>query len=178
MRRRMEVTELRNSLSSSTLAATAFASSARRNQATSLKSVSHSMEVIMDVNPDKLNAFMGKMVSDVGSAMNASLILVGEKLGLYKALAAKGPMDSTELAKATGTSERYVREWLSAQAASGYIEYDAASAKFVMPPEQALALADEDSPVFLGAVGNMVAAGVLEQPALSDGFKFGQGAGD
>ena len=96
----------------------------------------NSTEANMDVNPDKLNAFMGKIVSDVGSAINASLILVGDKLGLYKALAAKGPMNSAELAKATGTSERYVREWLSAQAASGYVEYDATAAKFSMPPER------------------------------------------
>src|SRR3977135_2550856 len=110
----------------------------------------------MDINPDKLNSFIGKMLGDVGAAMNASLMLIGDKLGLYKALAAKGPMNSTELAKATGTSERYVREWLAAQAASGYVEYDAASSKFSMLPEQALALADEDSPVFLGAVGDIV----------------------
>ena len=76
----------------------------------------------MDVNPDKLNAFMGKMVGDVGAAMNASLMLLGDKLGLYKTLAAKGPMNSSELAQATDTTERYVREWLSAQAASGYVD--------------------------------------------------------
>jgi hypothetical protein len=122
------------------------------------------MEAIMDVNPDKLNSFMGKLVTEVGAAMNASLILVGDKLGLYKALAAKGPMNSAELAKTTGTSERYVREWLSAQAASGYIEYDAAAGKFSMEPEQALALANEDSPVFLGAVGDIVAAAFLDEP--------------
>jgi hypothetical protein len=90
----------------------------------------------MDVNTDRLNAFMGKMVSDMGAAMNASLVLLGDKLGLYKALADKGPMNSTELAKATGTAERYVREWLATQAASGYIDYDAASGKFSMQPEQ------------------------------------------
>jgi SAM-dependent methyltransferase len=135
------------------------------------------MEAIMDVNPDKLNSFMGKMVSEVGSAMNASLMLVGDKLGLYKALADKGPMNSAELAKATGTSERYVREWLSAQAASGYIEYDAAAAKFSMLPEQALALADEDSPVFLGAVGDIVAAAFLDEPKVLDAFKTGKGVG-
>ena len=64
----------------------------------------------MDVNPDKLNAFVGKMVGDIGTAMNASLMLIGDKLGLYKTLAAKGPMKSSELAQATGTSDRYVRE--------------------------------------------------------------------
>jgi SAM-dependent methyltransferase len=131
----------------------------------------------MDVNPDRLNAFMGKMVSEVGSAMNASLMLIGDKLGLYKTLAAKGPMNSTDLAKATGTSERYVREWLAAQAASGYIEYDAASSKFSMLPEQALALADEDSPVFLGAVGDIVSAAFLDESKVSEAFKTGKGVG-
>ena len=67
----------------------------------------------MDVNMDKLNAFMGKMVGDMGAAMNTSLVLLGDKLGLYKALADKGPMNSMELAKATGTAERYIREWLA-----------------------------------------------------------------
>lgn len=131
----------------------------------------------MDVNADRLNAFMGKMVSEVGSAMNASLMLIGDKLGLYKALATKGPMNSAEFAKATGTSERYVREWLAAQAASGYIEYDAASSKFSMLPEQALALADEDSPVFLGAVGDIVSAAFLDESKVSEAFKTGKGVG-
>jgi hypothetical protein len=68
----------------------------------------HSREAIMDVNPDKLNTFIGKMLGDVGAAMNASLMLIGDRLGLYKTLAAKGPMNSLELAQATGTSERYL----------------------------------------------------------------------
>jgi SAM-dependent methyltransferase len=131
----------------------------------------------MDVNPDRLNAFMGKMLVDVGSAMNASLMLLGDKLGLYKALAAKGPMTSADLAKATGTTERYVREWLSAQAASGYIEYDAKTTKFSMLPEQAMALADEDSPVFLGGVGDIVWAAFLDEPKVADAFKTGKGVG-
>jgi len=95
------------------------------------------MEVVMEVNSDRLNAFMGKMITEVGAAMNASLVLLGDKLGLYRALAAKGPMNSAELASATGTNERYVREWLASQAASGYVEYDTASGKFSMLPEQA-----------------------------------------
>ena len=73
----------------------------------------------MEVNEDRLNAFMGKMLGDVGAAMNASLMLVGDKLGLYRALASNGPMDPASLARTTGTTERYIREWLSAQAASG-----------------------------------------------------------
>ncbi|MGY4373656.1 fructose-specific phosphotransferase system IIC component [Bradyrhizobium sp. i1.3.6] len=90
----------------------------------------------MEVDSDRLNAFMGKMITEVGAAMNASLVLLGDKLGLYRALAAKGPMSSAELASATGTNERYVREWLASQAASGYVEYDSASGKFSMLPEQ------------------------------------------
>ena len=79
----------------------------------------------MDVHPDRLNAFMGKMLGDIGAAANAALIKVGDRLGLYKALAAQSPMTSEELAKASGTAERCIREWLSAQAAGGYVEYDA-----------------------------------------------------
>jgi SAM-dependent methyltransferase len=131
----------------------------------------------MDVNPDKLNAFMGKMLGDVGAAMNASLMLLGDKLGLYKALAAKGPLTAAELAKATGTTERYIREWLAAQAASGYVEYDSTSGKFSMSPEQTLVFGDDDSPVFLGAVGNLVAATFLDEPKISDAFKTGKGVG-
>jgi SAM-dependent methyltransferase len=131
----------------------------------------------MEVNSDRLNAFMGKMITEVGAAMNASLVLLGDKLGLYRALAAKGPMKSAELASATGTNERYVREWLASQAASGYVEYDSASGKFSMLPEQAMALADEDSPVFLGAVGNVIAAAFLDEPKITDAFKSGKGVG-
>jgi SAM-dependent methyltransferase len=134
-------------------------------------------ETVMDVNMDKLNAFMGKMVADLGAAMNASLVLLGDKLGLYKALAAKGPMNSSELAKSTGTIERYVREWLSAQAASGYVEYDAKTGKFSMQPEQAMALANEDSPVFLGAFGDVVAATFLDEPKVTEAFTTGKGVG-
>ncbi|MCA6125783.1 methyltransferase domain-containing protein [Bradyrhizobium sp. WSM 1704] len=131
----------------------------------------------MDVDTDRLNSFMGKMIGDVGAAMNASLMLLGDKLGLYRALAKSGPMNSAELAKATGTAERYVREWLSAQAASGYVEYDPATNQFSMLPEQALALADEDSPVFLGAVGHLVSATFLDEPKITDAFRSGKGVG-
>ncbi|MGV7215186.1 class I SAM-dependent methyltransferase [Bradyrhizobium sp. UFLA05-112] len=131
----------------------------------------------MEVDTDRLNAFMGKMVTELGAAMNASLVLLGDKLGLYRTLAAKGPMNSTELASATGTKERYIREWLASQAASGYIEYDSASGKFSMQPEQAMALADADSPVFLGAFGDVVAATFLDEPKVTDAFKTGKGVG-
>jgi SAM-dependent methyltransferase len=131
----------------------------------------------MDGNPDKLNTFIGKMLGDVGAAMNASLMLIGDKLGLYKTLSAKGPLSSAELAQATNTSERYVREWLAAQAASGYVDYNAASGKFSMTPEQTLVFGDEDSPVFMGAVGDLVAATFLDEPKIADAFKTGKGVG-
>jgi 2-polyprenyl-3-methyl-5-hydroxy-6-metoxy-1,4-benzoquinol methylase len=131
----------------------------------------------MDVNPDKLNAFMGKMVGDMGAAANAALIKVGDRLGLYKALAAKGPMTPAELAKATGTTERCIREWLSAQAAAGYVDYDAATGKFLMQPEQQMAFADEDSPVFIAAIGDVMSAMVLDEPKISEAFRTGKGVG-
>ncbi|MEO6381728.1 MAG: SAM-dependent methyltransferase, partial [Nitrobacter sp.] len=114
---------------------------------------------------------MGKMVGDIGAAANAALIRTGDRLGLYKALASKGPMTPAELAQATGTTERYIREWLSAQAASGYVEYDATTKKFSMQPEQAMVFADDDSPVFMGAIGDMMAAIMLDEPKISDAFK-------
>jgi len=131
----------------------------------------------MEIDTDKLNAFMGKMLVDVGAAIGASLMLIGDKLGLYKALARGGPMTSAELANATSTTERYVREWLAAQAAAGYVDYDSSSAKFSMSPEQAMVFADEESPVFMGAVGDLVAATILDEPKISQAFRTGKGVG-
>ncbi len=131
----------------------------------------------MSVDADKLNAFMGKMLVDVGAAINTSLMLIGDKLGLYKALANGGPMTSKDLANATGTAERYVREWLAAQAASGYVNYDTAAGKFSMSAEQAMVFADEDSPVFMGAVGDLVAATILDEPKIEEAFRTGKGVG-
>src|SRR5271168_5568703 len=102
---------------------------------------------------EKLMAFMGKLVGDLGGMLSIGPMLIGEKLGLYKALATGGPMSPGELAAATNTNERYVREWLCSQAASGFVEYDAAAQKFSMTEEKAAALAHESSPVyFLGAI--------------------------
>src|SRR3977135_2658427 len=93
---------------------------------------------------DKLHQFLGKMVTDMGAAMNAALVLIGDKLGLYRALAEKGPMTSEDLAKATSTHERYVREWLASQAASGYVEYDG-KREFRLTDGTGLGLADAAS---------------------------------
>jgi hypothetical protein len=98
-------------------------------------------------DPDKLNAFVGKMLGDLGAIANTALVIIGDKLGLYRALQEGEPLTSAELAARTKTSERYVREWLAAQAASGYVDYDAASQRFSMPAEQAFMLADENSPL-------------------------------
>src|SRR5271163_523168 len=92
------------------------------------------------VNEAKLQEFMMKAVGEMGAAMNAALIILGDRLGLYKAMAGAGPMTSAELAAKTKTTERYVREWLCAQAAGGFVAYDAATNQFTLPPEQAMAL--------------------------------------
>ena len=76
------------------------------------------------INEDKLNAFMGQVVGELGATVNAGLIVIGDRLGLYKAMASAGPISSFELAEKTGTTERYVREWLNAQAAGGFVEYN------------------------------------------------------
>src|SRR6202162_1636518 len=103
----------------------------------------------MAINADKLNEFLGRALVDFGATFNAALIRIGDKLGLYKALAAGGPQTAAELAKRTGTAERYIREWLSAQAAGGYVTYDPATKTFTLPNEQAFALAVEDSPAYM-----------------------------
>src|SRR5690242_10545310 len=127
-------------------------------------------------DPEKLHQFLGKMVTDMGAAMNAALVLIGDRLGLYRALAEKGPMTSEELAKATGTHERYVREWLSSQAASGYLEYDGKS-KFSMSPEQAMVFADPDSPVAMAGAFDVIAAAWRDEPKITEAFKSGKGVG-
>src|ERR1700744_2878261 len=102
-----------------------------------------STATVPQINMNKLNAFIGQFVSDLGAAVHAGMVVIGEKLGLYKALAA-GALTPAELAKKTNTDERYLREWLSSQAAGGYVTYDEATGKFSLSTEQAFALANED----------------------------------
>ena len=129
------------------------------------------------INEAKLHEFMMKAVGEMGAAMNTALILVGDKLGLYKAMAGAGPMTSAEVAAKTNTAERYVREWLSAQAAGGFVTYDASTARFTLPPEQAMALADEQSPVFLPGFFQAVSACIKDEPKISEAFRTGKGVG-
>jgi len=131
----------------------------------------------MAVNPDKLNEFLGKAIVDFGATFHAALIRIGDRLGLYKALAAAGPQTPAELAKKTGTAERYIREWLSSQAAGGYVTYDPGSGKFHLSEEQAFALADENSPAFLPGAFQVALASVKAEDQIAERFKTGKGMG-
>jgi SAM-dependent methyltransferase len=129
------------------------------------------------LNQAKLHEFVMKAVGEMGAAMNAALIVIGDKLGLYKAMSGAGPITSAELAKKTGTTERYVREWLASQAAGGFVTYDAAAGRYTLPPEQALALADETSPVFLPGFFEIVAACTKDEAKITEAFRSGKGVG-
>jgi SAM-dependent methyltransferase len=129
------------------------------------------------LDPERLDALLGQAVTEFGATVNAALVVIGDRLGLYRALAAGGPLTATELAERTGTAERYVREWLNAQAASGYVDYDAATHRYGLSPEQAAILADESGPAFVGG-GFQIALGAasgLER--IRDAFLTGAGMG-
>lgn len=128
------------------------------------------------IDTKKLDEFMGKAVGDMGAALDAALILLGDKLGLFKAMAA-GPVTSTELAQRTETHERYVREWLSALAAGGYCQYDAKSKRFSLSPEQAFALAVEGSPAFIPGAFQVVTAMIKDGEKVAEVFRSGKGLG-
>src|SRR6202451_559156 len=93
-----------------------------------------------EVDGDKLMQFVFRAVGEVGATLNAALVVMGDKLGLYRALAGAGALSPADLAARTGTAERYVREGLSAQAAGDFVSYDPDSGRFALPPEQAVAL--------------------------------------
>jgi 2-polyprenyl-3-methyl-5-hydroxy-6-metoxy-1,4-benzoquinol methylase len=131
----------------------------------------------MAINMDKLHELLGKGIVDFGATFHAALIRIGDKLGLYKGLAAGGPQTPAELAKRTGTSERYVREWASNQAAGGYVTYEPASGKFSLTEEQAFVLADESSPAFLPGAFQVALAAARAEEELTERFKTGKGMG-
>jgi len=114
-------------------------------------------------NPDKLNALTGKLLGDVGAAIAGASILLGDRLGIYKAMADGTPVTSSDLAKKTGLHERYLREWLSGQAASGYIDYHADNNTFSLSPEQATAFAEEGSPAFIAGAFDIVQSTYLDE---------------
>jgi len=129
------------------------------------------------IDPARLDQFMGQFVGDLGAALSLATVVLGDKLGLYKAMADGAPVTSAELAERTGTEERYVREWLAAQAAGGYVTYDAASERFTLPPEQAMALAQDDSPAFIPGAFQLAASLVKDEPKIAEAFRSGDGVG-
>ncbi len=129
------------------------------------------------VDPDKLNAFMGKMVGDMGACVSGALVILGDRLGLYRALAEQGPATPAELADRTKLNMRLLREWLAAQAAAEYLTYDPVSGRFSLSPEQAMVFADEESPVFLAGGFELMAAVYKDEPKVAKAFQSGLGMG-
>jgi SAM-dependent methyltransferase len=129
------------------------------------------------VDPAKLEQFVFGAVGEVGATLNAALVVIGDKLGLYRALSGAGPLTPGELAERTGTAERYVREWLNAQAAGGYVSYDPDSRRYELPPEQAVALTEPDSPAYLPGFFQIALGSVIDSPRILEAARTGVGIG-
>ena len=130
-----------------------------------------------ELDPEQLMAFVFRAVGEVGATLNAALVVMGDKLGLYRALAGAGPLTPGELAARTGVSERYVREWLNSQAAGDFVEYDPDTARYTLPPEQTVALTDESSPAYLPGFFQLALGSVLDSPRIMEAAKTGAGVG-
>ena len=135
------------------------------------------VEQAVEVDGDKLMQFVFRAVDEVGATLNTALVVMGEKLGLYRELAGAGPLSSAELAERTGTAERYVREWLNAQAAGGYVAYDPDSGRYSLPPEQAVALTDSSSPAYLPGFFQIALGSVIDSPKVVEKVRSGDGFG-
>jgi 2-polyprenyl-3-methyl-5-hydroxy-6-metoxy-1,4-benzoquinol methylase len=131
----------------------------------------------MAINEEKLNQLLGRFVTDFGAAFHAGLVVIGERLGLYKALAGTQPLTAAELAERTNTHERYVREWLNAQAAGGYVEYDAVAQKYSLSEEQAFTLANEQSPAYMPGAFHVAVSALRAVPSMTERFRTGEGLG-
>src|SRR4051812_31792433 len=129
------------------------------------------------LDEDKLNQFVFRAVEEVGATLNAALVVIGDKLGLYRQLAESGPTTAVELAARTATAERYVREWLNAQAAGGYVEYDPAGERYSLAPEQAVALTDPQSPAYLPGFFQTALGSVIDSPKILEAARTGAGVG-
>jgi 2-polyprenyl-3-methyl-5-hydroxy-6-metoxy-1,4-benzoquinol methylase len=129
------------------------------------------------VDGDKLMQFVFRAVDEVGATLNTALVVLGDRLGLYRALAGAGPMTPAELAGSSGAAERYVREWLNAQAAGGYVDYDPDTGRYTLPPEQAVALTDADSPAYLPGFFQLALGSVLDSPKITEAARTGAGFG-
>jgi 2-polyprenyl-3-methyl-5-hydroxy-6-metoxy-1,4-benzoquinol methylase len=135
------------------------------------------VEQAVEVDGDKLMQFVFRAVDEVGATLNTALVVMGDKLGLYRALADGGAQSPAELATRTGTAERYVREWLNAQAAGGFVSYDPDSGRYTLPPEQTIALTDADSPAYLPGLFQTALGSVLDSPRITDAVRSGAGFG-
>jgi len=131
----------------------------------------------VEVDGDKLMQFVFRAVDEVGATLNAALVVMGDKLGLYRALAAHGPLSAAELANRTGTAERYVREWCNAQAAGGFVQYDPDSGRYHLEPEQAMAFTDSDSPAYLPGFFQLALGSVIDSPEITERARSGEGLG-
>src|SRR3954466_2148415 len=129
----------------------------------------------MTIDENKLNEFMGKIVGDLGVTMSSALLVLGDRLGLYKAMAALGPVTPAELAARTETAERYVAEWLNAQAAAGYVSYQPGTGRYTLPPEQAFAFADDDSPASVAGAFSVARAMWSALDKMEANFRTGGG---
>jgi len=127
------------------------------------------------INERKLDEFLDRALGDIGAALSAALVVIGDRLGLYRAMAGAGPVTPSELARRTETAERYVREWLANQAAGGYLAYDPATRRYSLPPEHAAALADETSRSFLPPVFQIVTAAMKAESRVAESFRTGAG---
>ncbi|SEH73814.1 Methyltransferase domain-containing protein [Mycolicibacterium rutilum] len=137
-------------------------------------------DTITPVDPEKLMGFVFRAVEETGAALNAALVVMGDRLGYYRCLADRGPSTPAELAEHTATDEHYAREWLNAQAAGSFVTYDNSTGRYHLPPEQAIALLDETSPAFVGglfqlAYGTLCDAGtIVEVARTGDGMGWGE----
>jgi 2-polyprenyl-3-methyl-5-hydroxy-6-metoxy-1,4-benzoquinol methylase len=135
------------------------------------------VEQAVEVDGDKLMQFVFRAVDEVGATLNAALVVMGDKLGLYRALAGTDGLTPTELAGRTGTAERYVREWLNAQAAGGFVSYDPDSRRYSLPPEQTVALTVPDSPAYLPGLFQTAIGSVIDSPEITEKARSGDGFG-
>jgi SAM-dependent methyltransferase len=129
------------------------------------------------IDEGKVQQFLGQALGELGATLNAALVVIGDRLGLYKAMAGAGPLTAGALAERTGTDERSVREWLNAQAAGGYVTYDPDGERYELPAEHAFVLADEDSPAFLPGAFELMTAAVRDEPHVTESFRHGAGLG-
>ena len=132
---------------------------------------------IRPVDMDTLMKFVFRAVDEVGATLNTAMVVMGDRLGWYRAMAGAGPLAPSDLAARTDTAERYVREWLNAQAAGGFVEYDPDSGRYTLPPEQAVALTDEGSPAFLPGFFELALGSVLATSTITEAARTGTGYG-